>query len=59
VLRGSGTVIEEEGWSDQVLYRRNQPSTEVTTDVIAVPYATWDNRDPGEMRVWFRACRTI
>jgi len=55
VLRGTGAVIQEEGWSEQALYRRNQPSTTVAREVVAVPYATWDNRAPGEMRVWFRA----
>ena len=55
VLRGQGTLIGEDGWNDQLLYRRNQPSTVVTTEVVAVPYATWDNRASGEMRVWFRA----
>ena len=55
VLRGTGTVIEEDGWNDHVLYRRNKPSPEGTMDVMAIPYATWDNRAPGEMRVWFRA----
>lgn len=55
VLRGQGTIVDDEGWSEDVLYRRSRPSTAVTTDVTAVPYATWDNRTPGEMRVWFRA----
>lgn len=55
VLRGQGTIVDDEGWSEDVLYRRGRPSTAVTTDVTAVPYATWDNRTPGEMRVWFRA----
>jgi len=55
VLRGSAQAITEEGWDNQTLYRRNQPSSVAALDVVAVPYATWDNRTPGEMRVWFRA----
>ena len=54
VLRGSAQAITEEGWDNQTLYRRNQPSSVAALDVVAVPYATWDNRTPGEMRVWFR-----
>jgi DUF1680 family protein len=54
VLRGSGRLIEEEGWNSERLYRFNQPSSVGVTEVTAVPYATWDNREAGEMRVWFR-----
>ncbi len=54
VLRGVADAIDEAGWSDQLLYRRNQPSSQQQVAVTAIPYATWDNRDPGEMRVWFR-----
>lgn len=55
VLRGQGEIIDDEGWSENLLYRRNLPSTSATAEVTAVPYATWDNRTSGEMRVWFRA----
>lgn len=55
VLRGTGTVIKETGWSSNTLYRRNQPSETETVSVTAIPYCTWDNRAAGEMRVWFRA----
>jgi DUF1680 family protein len=54
VLRGVADAIDEAGWSDQLLYRRNQPSSQQQVAVTAIPYATWDNRAPGEMRVWFR-----
>ena len=54
VLRGVADAIDEAGWSDQLLYRRNQPSNQHQVAVTAIPYATWDNREPGEMRVWFR-----
>ena len=55
VIHGAGQVIGEEGWSSQLLYRYNQLPTTAATEITAVPYATWDNRAPGEMRVWFRA----
>ena len=55
VLRGVGTVIDDEDWSSETLYRRNQPSATTSVAVTAIPYCTWDNRTPGEMRVWFRA----
>jgi DUF1680 family protein len=54
VLHGAGALIQEAGWGD-ALYRRNQPSTTGPIDVLAIPYCVWDNRAPGEMRVWFRA----
>ena len=47
-------MITEDGWDDHTLYRRNAPSGTTAMEVVAVPYATWDNREPGEMRVWFR-----
>lgn len=54
VLRGRGQVIEEAGWND-TLYRHNQAPARKPIDVMAVPYYAWDNRAPGEMRVWIRA----
>jgi DUF1680 family protein len=54
VLRGDAQVITEAGWDSQTLYRRNEPSRVQPVTITAVPYATWDNRTPGEMRVWLR-----
>jgi len=54
VLHGHASVIDDEGWDDTTLYRRDTPSPRKTTEVMAIPYAFWDNREPGEMRVWFR-----
>ena len=54
VLRGPAQAITAEDWDRHTLYRRNQPSNVAPVEVVAVPYATWDNRTPGEMRVWFR-----
>jgi len=55
VLRGPAQVISEEGWDSHTLYRRNHPSRTVDAEIVAIPYATWDNRAAGEMRVWLRA----
>jgi DUF1680 family protein len=54
VLRGPAQAITEDGWDSHTLYRRNRPSSVAPMSVVAVPYATWDNRAAGEMRVWFR-----
>jgi hypothetical protein len=54
VLHGPASVIAEAGWGADLLYRRHTPSSTRPTKVTAIPYATWDNRAPGEMRVWFR-----
>ena len=35
------------------LYSGEPPDTEAVS-VTAVPYYAWDNREPGEMRVWLR-----
>jgi uncharacterized protein len=53
VLHGTGALIQDADW-ENVLYRRNQPSTTQPVDVLAIPYCVWDNRAAGEMRVWFR-----
>ena len=53
VLRGKGTVVDESGW-ENVLYRNKQPSSK-SIDITAIPYYAWDNRAPGQMRIWIRA----
>ena len=54
VLLGEATVVSDEGWDEQLLYRYGEPSTTATVAVTAIPYPVWDNRAAGEMRVWFR-----
>ncbi len=49
---GKGTVIEDKGWGS-ALYQSKQPK-EKEIPLTAVPYCVWDNREPGEMRVWLR-----
>ncbi|WP_366513104.1 hypothetical protein, partial [Mesorhizobium sp.] len=36
------------------LYRTEAPAVE-EAKITAVPYFSWDNRDPGEMLVWIRS----
>ena len=44
--------MEPGDWAE-TLYRTAPPRTK-TTALCAVPYALWDQREPGEMRVWLR-----
>ena len=53
VLRGTAQVIDDDGW-EGMLYRRTEPLSK-PIEVTAIPYYAWDNRAPGEMRVWLRA----
>jgi DUF1680 family protein len=53
VIHGRGYAIDETGWQEE-LYRAEAPS-EREVEITAVPYCVWDNRAPGEMRVWLRA----
>ncbi|MEZ4865149.1 MAG: glycoside hydrolase family 127 protein [Caldilineaceae bacterium] len=55
VLQGPASLIDEEGWDETLLYRHDQPATTQPTQVTAIPYSVWDNREAGEMRVWFRS----
>jgi DUF1680 family protein len=52
IIRGTGNVIQAAGWNDD-LYRTNAPAKNEIA-IMAVPYCVWDNREPGEMRVWLR-----
>lgn len=52
VVRGEARREEPGDWSE-TLYRTTPPQT-ATTSLYAVPYALWDQREPGEMRVWLR-----
>ncbi len=53
ILRGRGQVADECGWSG-TLYRYRRPVTKLV-EVKAIPYYAWDNRGPGQMRVWLRS----
>jgi hypothetical protein len=53
VITGKGNAITETGWGE-ALYQGQAPAQQEIA-LTAVPYCVWDNRDPGEMRVWLRA----
>jgi DUF1680 family protein len=46
-------VMSSQDWDSQ-LYRSAQPTPVDPRPVVAVPYAVWDNRSAGQMRVWIR-----
>ncbi len=48
-LKGEGLATTETDWPGG-LYRAAAPPHKVT--LTAIPYYAWDNRAPGEMRVW-------
>lgn len=52
VLTGTGTALSADGWGD-TLYRHEAPALQSET-LRAIPYHAWDNRTPGQMRVWLR-----
>ncbi len=52
VVRGKVLIEEEDGWMGR-LYRWQPPSSQPCA-ITAIPYYAWDNREPGEMRVWLR-----
>ena len=52
VLRGEA-LVDDVCWSGG-LYQPARPIRRQPVEITAVPYCVWDNRAPGEMRVWFR-----
>lgn len=54
VLSGEVQALESSDWTD-TLYRTPPPVSKPYM-LTAIPYFAWDNRAPGEMRVWLRAC---
>jgi len=53
VIHGQGKVLKESETS--ALYYTGSKHIEAEPiDITAVPYCVWDNREPGEMRVWLR-----
>jgi hypothetical protein len=51
VLHGNAVTSVEQNW-DKALYQTVKLDKPLA--VTAIPYYTWDNREPGEMRVWLR-----
>ena len=52
VITGEAEVIKADP-SRKWLYDTRAPQTEPMR-ITAVPYAVWDNREPGQMLVWLR-----
>lgn len=53
VLRGRA-LVDDATWRGG-LYAPARPIKRRAVEICAVPYCVWDNRTPGEMRVWFRS----
>jgi uncharacterized protein len=53
VLRGEVQALETSDWAN-TLYRTTAPVSPSYT-LTAIPYYAWDQREPGEMRIWVRA----
>jgi uncharacterized protein len=53
VITGQAKMIDESTWQGG-LYS-SQPAQEKDITLTAIPYFAWDNRAPGEMRVWLRS----
>ena len=51
VIDGDVFSSDDSDWDD--LYRVSEEKRK-RFKIIAIPYFTWDNRQPGEMRVWLR-----
>ncbi len=53
VVESAGLRADESGWGSE-LYRPVTRSRTTQVRLTFVPYATWGNRQPGEMLVWVR-----
>lgn len=53
LIHGEARALETEDWSG-TLYRAT-PAHDSPHDLVAIPYYAWDNRQPGEMRVWINS----
>jgi uncharacterized protein len=52
VIQSKALFEDDTDWAAR-LYR-SWPSSLQSNTITAIPYYTWDNRQPGEMRVWLR-----
>lgn len=53
VVTGDAWLIGDSDWGDR-LYR-NEPPERTKIKIKAIPYFAWDNRSPGQMRVWINS----
>lgn len=54
ILEADAEVPALDGW-EGALYRPDDETDTESARLTMVPYYAWDNREPGEMRVWTRA----
>ncbi|MCR5763669.1 MAG: glycoside hydrolase family 127 protein [Treponema sp.] len=54
VIKCKGKRICTENWDKDSLYSSDCPIIEKDVTLTFIPYYAWDNRMPGEMRVWIR-----
>ncbi len=58
VLSCPGKRVRQDGWGSGALYRDVSATVaaaeEEDVTLTWIPYYAWDNRAPGEMRVWVR-----
>ncbi|GCF09795.1 glycoside hydrolase family 127 protein [Dictyobacter arantiisoli] len=54
LLKGEVQALERTDGID-TLYHTTPPTTKPYL-LTAIPYYAWDHREPGEMRIWLRAC---
>ena len=52
VLRSEVQALETSDWTD-TLYRTTPPKS-IPYALTAIPYYAWDQREPGDMRIWIR-----
>lgn len=51
-ISAAGQALADAGW-EEALYRTAPPASQPSL-LKAIPYYTWDQREPGRMRVWLR-----
>ena len=52
-IRSPGVRESDDGWGD-VLYSDDHAIDAEPVTLTWIPYYSWANRNPGEMRVWIR-----
>ena len=52
IIHAQALMEDDADWG-RTLYRWQSPRW-LPVAITAIPYYAWDNRQPGEMRIWFR-----
>jgi DUF1680 family protein len=53
ILHGRAKALDETDWGGTLYGHRKPPARQI--EIKAIPYYAWDNRAPGQMRVWLRS----